>query len=153
MESIELLFGKNVAWDELQMWRVRHFTPLVRVVAGKISDAGAAQPYGLLSVEKPRLSGRREALVPIAHRLDFLNAWSICIERGVGADEELLVSYCPPRHGVFRLLRSVLPRLMFQVFAAGNLERRIGLSGDVIDAMAANNEEPRHIICPTTSVM
>jgi hypothetical protein len=153
METAELLFGRNIAWDELKMWRVRHFTSLARVVAGRVSSVGAAQPYGLLTVETPKLSGLVTALVPVGHRIDFTNVWSIYNERGLEADEDLLVSFCPPRNGLLRLLSSVLPRLMFQIFSAGNLERRIGLSGDVMDAIAANSEEPRHIVCPRTSLI
>ena len=152
MENNPLLFGTNIDWDKLHMWRANHLTSLGSIVEGKAVPPGSGQPYGLLTVEMPKLSGHTTALVALTHREDFLNAWMIFNDRGLAEDEELLVSYCPPQKLLFRLAASILPRLMFQVYSAGNLERRMSLSGDEMAAMEANHEEPRHIVCPRTSL-
>jgi hypothetical protein len=151
MDNLDLLVGKNIEWKQLHMWRVRQFTPFARVEAGKVVSTTSGHPYVLMVVEIPRLSGWKAAMAPITHRIDFHNAWTIYDGRDLNEEEEVLVSHCPPKKFALRMMRGILPHLMYQVFSAGYLERISMLGDDPEEIYQASLEAPNHVICPETS--
>ena len=73
-------------------------------------------PYALLNVESPLLPG--ECIMPVAHRIDFMNGWEIFEKRGVDAEEEVLVFYSPATG----FLSAFKPKLHFYLHSKGHLE-------------------------------
>ena len=116
--------GKEIPWKQIEadLFRVVGFTPLATVVDGRIKEAVAGMPYGLLAVESPILN--HEARMPVNHREEYLNLWDIYQEEGgVSTGTALLVSYLPYRgfFGIF--VRMFQARVHFRLRATGELER------------------------------
>ena len=110
--------GKDVPWEAIQQeaCRVKHWTLLATIEGEKVKAFSKGMPYALLRVESPLLPD--EALMPVVHRVDFVNTWEIFKRRGVGEEEEVLVIYAPSS-GV---LSAFKPRLHFYIHLKGHLE-------------------------------
>ena len=113
-----LLVGKDVPWDHIRgsFVLVRQFTPFAWLEDGKITGAGALGTYGIF--EGTCDADPQPLIVPIAHKVDFQRAWDIFRVRGIGENEEGLVSYAPPG-GLFGAFK---PRFAFRVFPKGWLQ-------------------------------
>jgi hypothetical protein len=117
LDNDTCLLGKDVPFTSIEQeaCRVKHFVAIARIEGGKVRGTGG-MPYGLLRVESPLLPG--EAIMPVVHRLDFLNAYEVFEQRGVRDDEEALVIYAPAS-GFFGGLK---PKLHFYINPKGHFE-------------------------------
>jgi hypothetical protein len=129
-DSASLVIGEDIPWESIenQFCRVSHFTPLATVQSGKVKNVPTVPlPYGLLQVDLPKVTSfdlPERAILPISHKLDFLNLWRAIRDRGVSAEEEVLVVYYPKRtSGLGRLLAGGLPKLIIQIYPKGTLEK------------------------------
>lgn len=120
----DVFIGKHIPWKlvEGEVFRITDFGPFATVEGDKVKALSVFMPYALLAVESPILN--QPALMPILHRAEFLNLHEIYEQRGVGTEEEVLVSYLPYRGFLGPLLRLLgLPRLHLRIRPKGELER------------------------------
>ena len=122
------LIGRDIPWKAIEgaMCKITHFTPLAIIEAGKIKAQSRAMPYALLSVESPELPPElpKELSMPVSNKVDFLNLWEVFQQRGVNADEEVLVAHVSFYHNwLLKLLLSpFMPWLHIYIFPKGHLE-------------------------------
>jgi hypothetical protein len=117
------LIGKDIQWDliEQDFLRVSDLTPFATVDGKKVKSVDPSMPYALLGVDSLKL--KHEAILPIAHQVDFRNVWESYQQ--LGDDEELLVTYYPEYKGLLRLLNKIghLPKLAISIYPSGSLEK------------------------------
>jgi len=113
------VIGKDIPYEtiEREFCRVKNFTPFAVIEAGKIKDISKFMPYAALSVESPRLPG--EATMYVTHKLDFRHLWDVFQQRGVKAEEEVLIAYVPQKR---KFLSGAWASLYIYVFPKGHLE-------------------------------
>lgn len=91
--------GKDINWLEIlqQVMKVVHFDSSgTKIIEGHVRAKSMFVPYGYLTVESPLFQTRIS--IPIVHENDFSLAWSVLADpsfKGIGDDEELLVTYAP----------------------------------------------------------
>jgi len=126
MESKEqkprLLIGKDIQWETIKghFCRVNEWLPCATIEDGKLRAMKSTMPYAFLTIESPVLP--ELATMPIVHKEDFSNLWSVHEDRGIQSDEEVLVVYVKPRPRYMRAFASTLPRLCISVYPKGALE-------------------------------
>ena len=131
-----LLIGKDIPWKAIEgsFCKVIRFTPFATVEAGKIKGVPLNKPYAMLTVEIPAPSyvSATKARFFVSNKVDFRNLWEVFQQRGVSAEEEVLVGY-EPFFGN-RLLRFILsagmPRLHIFIFPEGWLRRSLSENYD-----------------------
>ena len=80
------LIGKDIAWNNIVNYAllVKHFTPLAKIVKGKIKDHAWVQPYAILEIQCFELKPTTfEMLLPVFHKEDFLHLWELYQVRGL----------------------------------------------------------------------
>ncbi len=120
-----LTIGKDIPWEaiERRTCLVNHFTPFGTINGVKIIAPPPPLPYALLSVELPELRKEfpTEVSMPVLHKEDFRNLWKVFQERGVKAEEEVLVFYMPIlRSSLFRRLFPRMTCLHIYIFPKGH---------------------------------
>jgi hypothetical protein len=120
-----LIIGKDIPWKTIEQYtcRVKHFAPYGEIREGKIVPPTLPLPYAMLSVELPELRNKfpTEVSMPVAHKEDFRNLWVVFQERGVKAEEEVLVSYAPfSKSRLLRIISSFMPCLHIYIFPRGH---------------------------------
>lgn len=113
------VIGKDIPYEtiEREFCRVKKFTPFAVIEADKIREVSKFMPYAALSVESPRLPG--EATMYVTHKHDFRHLWDVFQQRGVKAEEEVLVAYVPKKR---RFLSGAWASLHIYVFPKEHLE-------------------------------
>ena len=92
------------------MFLVTQFTLFATVDdAGRVTAPPVPMPYALLSVESPTMAVPE--LMPVNHRLDFLNFVDIDRHGAIKPGYQLLVSFLPYRGFLGPVLRRFLPVL------------------------------------------
>ena len=94
------LVGRDIPWStvEGQLCKVIVFVPISTIESGKIKEPAMKLAYGGVTVEVMGFESRnipKQIVLPVLHRLDFRNLWYLYEERGVGPQEEVLISYDP----------------------------------------------------------
>ena len=116
--------GKEIPWDDIResFCRVKRFAPLAHRESSKLKDYSRGMPYCVLLVECPGVC--EEAYLPVVHKLDFNNLWSVFKEQGIGPNEEVLISYAPiEKKHLIKLFRVFLPSLVIRLYPKGSLEK------------------------------
>ena len=122
------MIGKDIPWEDTKghVFRVKKFTPIASVEQDGIKEPKQSfhnTPYALFEVECPCFDyGETTILLPVAHRLDFRHCWELFNERGIGSEEEVLISYSPSEGKVYKLFGKSLPHLLIEVRPKGSLE-------------------------------
>jgi len=119
-----LIVGKEVSWEAIKgtFCKVTDFVPLATLKGGRITNNTGLAPCCVLTVESAQLP--RETLMPVLHREDFRNLWELFQQRGVNAEEEVIISYMPvSQRGVLRFVRASKPSFHIFVFPKGQLEK------------------------------
>ena len=117
--------GKDIPWKSVEGegFRVESFVPLARLEQGKIKDLSKFMPYTLLSVDCPSVEHKStEFTLPVLHKLDFQHLWELYQERGVEAEEEVVVSYSPQKRWWQKPFGKAFPYLLIEVYPKGSLE-------------------------------
>lgn len=104
--------GKDIPWNKVEgeLLRVDSFTLFATVNdMGRVEASPIPMPYALLRLGSPNLGGT--LLMPVNHRLDFLNFYDI--ERGAQVPDgyDLLVCWLPYRGFLGPLIRLFGPPL------------------------------------------
>lgn len=118
------IIGMQIPWKTVKNvhLRIKHVTKLATVAAnGEVKSANPTMPYALLQVENG--THPNEFQLPITHRLDFVNLWSIYEERGISANEEVLVAYTPLGGVLGFFLSGIQPSLTFFIYPSAHLEK------------------------------
>lgn len=120
MDEIPIL-GRDLRYEAVgqEFLRVRRFFA-VGTFEGRKVTGPAGLPYGMLEVDCPAALGIGPVKLPILHREDYRNVWTIYRDRGVGDDEEVLVIHDPLR---FPLIWRIIGRLHLFAYPRGSLER------------------------------
>jgi hypothetical protein len=130
----------DIPWEyiEGEFLRIAEFTPLATVEGEKVRAERPPTPYALLKVESPKLE---EAVMPVAHREDFRKLWQIYRQRGVTAEEEVLLTYYPRYKGLLRLANALahLRKFAISIYPKGSLEKMY----EVLAGEAPPQELPR----------
>jgi len=115
--------GKDIAWNKIngELCRVLDFTSHASVQNGKIESAGISTPYGSLTLECPKISGKIEC--PIIHRVDFINLWEVFKEKGVKENEEVLVGRYEYLTMLGKLFSSFLPKIYILIYPIGSYNK------------------------------
>lgn len=89
--------GKGIPWESIKgrFLTVIKFTPNASVKGSTVKANSAFAPYAILTVESQDYD--TPFLMPVLHRLDFLNLWRIFNEHIVGSDQEVIVTYDPDK--------------------------------------------------------
>jgi hypothetical protein len=91
--SSTAVIGKGIPWESVKgrFLTVIEFTPNASVSGDTVRANSAFEPYAMLTVESPEHN--TPILMPVTHRLDFLNLWQIFNGDIVASDEEVFVTY------------------------------------------------------------
>lgn len=90
-EDLQLI-GHDIPWDTVDtkaLFNVITFIPYAQVVNGKVQARDKVFPYANLEVRAKELPTK--AILPITHKMDFMNLWQIYEVRGVSDKEEVNV--------------------------------------------------------------
>lgn len=101
--------------------RVVRFTPLVKVVGGKLVEKRSSMPYALVTLQSRKLPPN--IVGGIAHKVDFLNLWAACVERCASENEEVNITWTKSSlrwHA--KLLSRFMPGLAVMICKAGAYE-------------------------------
>ena len=122
------LVGRDIPWStvEGQLCKVIVFVPISTIESGKIKEPAMKLAYGGVTVEVMGFESRnipKQIVLPVLHRLDFRNLWYLYEERGVGPQEEVLISYDPlKRKKIIGLFHRSLPSLPIKVYRCGSIQ-------------------------------
>ncbi len=85
--------GQGISWKNIKhkFFTVIKFTPNASVSGNTVRANSAFEPYATLTIESPAYD--TSILMPVLHRLDFLNLWRVFNEHIVADDEEVIVTY------------------------------------------------------------
>jgi len=91
------VIGKGIPWESIKgrFLTVIKFTPNSSVRGSTVKANSSFEPYGMLTVEL--LDHDTPILMPVLHRLDFLNLWRIFNDEVITSDEEVIVTYDPDK--------------------------------------------------------
>jgi hypothetical protein len=118
------IVGRDVPLESVKgdFLRVLHFLPLARVEDGKIRGAGVSGAYASLTVEGPPLA--KPSVLLVGQKIDFKNLWAVLVDRGIGQEEELLISYAEyAERGLLKFISGGMPHLYLGIYPKGSLER------------------------------
>lgn len=91
------------------------------MAGGKLVSIDSALPHAVVRLECPELPDGSEGY--IWHKLDFENLWNAFQERGIAADEEVLIVWTRKQYRSFAgLFSAFLPKLWVMVWKGGSYE-------------------------------
>ena len=119
-----VILRKNIEWAAIdgELCKVLTFTPFAKIEADQVTSENWTAPYALLELETAKLPPNTTGAV--THRDDFKRLWAAFVERGVGADEEVIVAWSTShlRGFVAKLLSPFLGRLNVMICRRGAYE-------------------------------
>jgi hypothetical protein len=110
--TITLLKDKDWSVIDSEACRVNRFTPLAKILNGKLSSPPMSMPYCSLEIECKKFPCKVTAFV--THKIDFTNLWKVFKERGVKEDEEVIIFWTTKHYKVkvFKILLTTMPKLI-----------------------------------------
>lgn len=117
----DLITESDWAAIDGQICRVVRFTPLAKVVGGKVVERRRLMPYALVTLECPRLPP--DTVGGITHKLDFLHLWAVCVDGDLTSAEEVNIAWTKSSlRGPAKLLSRFMPGLAVMICKAGAYE-------------------------------
>ena len=104
-----------------ELCRVKAFTPMATIQAGKVRTLGKSVPYASVTLECKKVPQPVDGF--IAHKVDFLHLWAAFKERPLGEEEEVLVIWTRKQYkGYAKIFSGFMPRLWVMVCPKGAYE-------------------------------
>lgn len=112
MDANALVLGKDIPLETIdqEICRVIKFIPHAKITNNKVVADSRTNPYAFLTIETNKLSTKAE--LPVFHKDDFRNVYEAFKERKNGQEVLIVWSNKLYKNIVFKLSRSILPRLI-----------------------------------------
>lgn len=114
---------KDSEWSAIdgKVCRVISFDPTASIQNGKIVALDTVAPYASVTLECKKMPGVLTGF--ITHEMDFEHLWEAFGRKGVGRDEEVLISWSKRRlKNYAKVLAAFMPRLWVMVCPKGAFE-------------------------------
>ncbi|NCN83546.1 MAG: hypothetical protein GW808_07295 [Sphingomonadales bacterium] len=104
-----------------EICQITKFTPLAKIIGGKIIDKSLSKPYALVTLQCPRLP--RDTVGGITHKLDFMHLWAVCVEGQLTTAEEVHIAWTKSSLKMpAKLFSRFMPGLAVMICKAGAYE-------------------------------
>ena len=125
-EEITLLRDSDWAHVDSELCLVKNFSPMPgnKVEGGKAISLVKYMPYASVEIEcalaKAKITGF------VTHSMDFINLWSVFIERGIRDDEEVVMLWSRKhyKHFASKMFGAAFPKIWVLVCPKGSYRER-----------------------------
>ena len=117
------ILQKDSDWSMIdgEPCRATNFIPSASVKNGKVIASNNTEPYAVVTLESKKLLTQTKGC--ITHKIDFLHLWKAFKERGVGQNEEVVVSWSKKHLKYYaKIFSPFMPKLWVLICPKGAFE-------------------------------